>query len=192
MKRNPTEATEFPLLPQPAAGMPPARPHPAPRKQQHAQARAVAANPCESVTSAAIQAVIDKIIESRNKAESDAAAHGAEGGPGYPLAATANLDYLTLARDTMLNLHSWLQVAEVIDPPPFVTNASGSYNVHSYVRETVIYLHYARHWCGISAAYHASADARDSFELTTQALELIEPLGAEAGRCYMESYGPFH
>lgn len=189
MKTDSTEAGKAKApTPPPAAGTPPALPHPVPEKQKQAQAPALAANPCESVTSAAVQAVIAKILESRDKAASAAA--GAGGGP-YPSAAADNLAYLALSRDTMLKLLAWMKDAKVIDPPLFVTNPTGSYNVHSYVRETVINLHYARHWCAVSAVYHASAAARASFELTTQALELLEPLGAQAGRCYMEHYGPF-
>jgi len=35
-----------------------------------------------------------------------------------------------------------------------------------------------------------STDARDSYELTSQALNLAEALGAQAGRCYMNHYLP--
>jgi hypothetical protein len=196
MKKNTEEKakTEPPTLaptPPPSAGTPPDRPHPVPVKQKRESSRLLAtADPCASLTAAAIQAVIDEIIESRDKAVSDAAAHGAEGGPGYPGAARYNLAYLTQARDEMLALRNWLQTAEVLDQPPFVTNVSASYNIHGYVRETVVALHNARHWATISAVYHISADARDSYELTTQALDLIEPLGAQAGRCYMGAYLP--
>src|SRR4051812_44196410 len=147
---------------------------------------------CASLTGAAIQAVIDRIGASSAKAASDSAAHGIEGGPGYPSAARDNLTYLKLARDQMVTLLDWLRAAELIDPPPFVSNPSGAYSIHGYVREAVVNLQYARHWATISAVYHGSADARDSSELTTQSLDLIEPLGAQAGRCYLEAYGPFN
>ncbi|HYX14649.1 MAG TPA: hypothetical protein VE944_09830 [Nostoc sp.] len=147
------------------------------------------ANACASLTTASIQAVIDKIIESRNKAQIDNSANGVNG--AYASAAKANLDLLTVARDKMLELRDWLYTAGVLDPPPFVTNTSAAYNVHSYVREAVVNLHYARHWATISAVYHKSANARNSYELTTQSLDLIEPLGAQAGRCYMSAYKPF-
>jgi hypothetical protein len=194
MKKNPNEAPKTePPTPPPTAGTPPARPLPAPPKQKRAATRAPA-DPCASLTSAAIQAVIDKIIDSRNKAVSDATAHGVTG--AYASAARDNLAYLTEARDKMQVLLAWLYGAGVLGvppaPPPYVTNTTGAYNVHSYVRESVVSLHYARHWATISAVYHRSADARDSYELATQALDLIEPLGAQAGRCYMEPYGPFH
>jgi hypothetical protein len=145
---------------------------------------------CASLTSAAIQTVIDRIGASGDKAQSDATVNGIDGGPGYPSAARDNLTYVNLARDQMVTLLDWLHTTEILDPPPFVTNASGAYNIHGYVREAITYLHVARHWATISATYHRSADARASFELTTQALDLIEPLGAQAGRCYMDAYYP--
>jgi hypothetical protein len=147
---------------------------------------------CASLTGAAIQAVIDKITASGVKATSDSASHGIDGGVGYPSAARDNLTYLDLARDQMVTLLDWLHAASLLDPPSFVSNTSGAYNIHGYVREAVVNLQYARHWATISATYHRSADARASFDLTTQALDLIEPLGAQAGRCYMEAYGPFN
>lgn len=190
--------TEFPMLPPtppPNAGTPPARPHPVPPKQKSQKGVSAkaqpAGDPCAALTTAAIQEVINKIEESRKKAASDAAAHGAESGPGYPSSARDNLAYLILARDEMIVLRDWSQTAGVLDPPPFVSNTSGAYNIHGYVRATVIHLHYARHWATISASYHLSKDARDSYELTTRALELIEPLGAQAGRCYMSVFEPF-
>ena len=179
---------ETPLLP-PTDGTPLDRPLAAPVKQTASTRVKAIADPCASLTTAAIQAVIDKIVESHNKAQLDDSANGVNG--AYASAARDNLGFLTLARDKMLVLRDWLHTAEVLDPPPFVTNTSGAYNVHGYVRETVVNLHYARHWATISAVYHKSADARDSFELTTQALDLIEPLGAQAGRCYISAYEPF-
>lgn len=197
MKKAPEERAriETPSLPPmqiPPAGTPPDRPHPAPGKQKRA-GRAATADPCASLTNAAIQAVIDKIIESRDKAVSDDAKNGSSAlAPGaWANAASYNLASLTEARDKMTVLRDWLHTAGVLDPPPFVSNITGAYNVHGYVRETVISLHSARHWATISATYHQSADARNSYELTTQALDLIEPLGAQAGRCYMAPYGPF-
>lgn len=188
---NETVKLETPSLP-PPAGMPPSPPFPARPKKTHQTALA-STDPCVSTTNAAIEAVIDKIIESRNKAVSDDAANGVTG--AYASAARDNLSYLTDARDKMQVLIAWLHDIGVLgvppDPPPYVTNISASYNVHSTVRETVISLHYARHWALVSASYHKSADARNSYELTTQALDVIEPLGAQAGRCYMEPYGPF-
>jgi hypothetical protein len=44
----------------------------------------------------------------------------------------------------MLVLQDWLKSVGV--DKPFVTNATGAYNVHGYVREAIIPLHYARHW----------------------------------------------
>jgi len=150
------------------------------------------AGACPSLTSEAIQTAIDRIALSRVKAASDAAVHGVEGGPGYPSAARDNVVYLDLAHDKMVTLLDWLHSADLLDPPGYVSNATGAYNVHGYVRESVTDLHYARHWATVSAVAHTSADARSSYELTTQALDLLETLGAQAGRCYMDGYGPFN
>jgi hypothetical protein len=192
MKKLPKKITKIepPTLP-PLAGTPPAHPLPSPSKRKRAATQSPV-NLCASLTSANIKAVIDKIIDSRNKAVSDAAANGVTG--KFASAARDNLTYLTEARDKMRVLLAWMYSAGVLGVPPapplFVASA-GAYQIHGYARETVIFLHYARYWAMISAVYHKSADARNSYELTTQALELIESLGAQAGRCYMEPYGPF-
>jgi hypothetical protein len=141
-------------------------------------------DPCASLTPAALQQVIDVIAQSRTKAESDVAANGVNG--IYAAATHHNLAYLNEAHDIMIALQSFLQ-SEGIDSP-YVTNASGASNVHGYVREVVVPLHHARHWATISATHHLSTDARDSYELTSQALDLAEALGAQAGRCYMNVY----
>jgi hypothetical protein len=188
MKPSSTGAgkTTIPTPPPPAGTAPPF-PHPAPIKQKQAQA---GTSPCQSLTSAAIKAAIAKIGESKAKATSDVTAHGAEDSPGNPNAAAQNLAHVSLAQTTMQRLLDWLTGHKMIDPPPVVTISSGVFNVHDYVRDAVITLHNARHFCIISAVQHASVEARASFELTTQALELLEPLGAQAGRCYMEPYVP--
>lgn len=174
-----TSKIETPLLP-PAAGTPLELPLSLPVKQF---ASNMDADACASLTTANIQAVIDKIIKSISKAQLDKSANGVNG--AYASAPGANLDSLAIARDKMLGLKDWLHTAGVLDPPPFVTNTTGAYNVNGYVSETVSSLHSARHWAMISVVYHNSADAQQSYELTTQALDLIEPLGAQAGRCYM-------
>jgi hypothetical protein len=141
-------------------------------------------SPCASLTPAAIQDVIDVIAQSRTKAESDVAANGVNG--AYAVAAVYNLAYLQDAYDKMVALQSWLQTNGL--DWPYVSNVSAAYNINGYAREVVISLHYARHWGMISVSYHNSADARDSYELTSQALNLIDPLAAQAGRCYMKPY----
>jgi hypothetical protein len=134
----------------------------------------------------ALQQVIDKIAESLAKAESDVTANGTTG--SYAIAAVYNRDYLAEVHQYLLFLQSWLK-SQGLDTP-FVTNASAAYNIHGYVREAVCSLHYARHWATISVVYHNSSDAFESFNLTSEAIDLAEPLGAQAGRCYMRSYFP--
>lgn len=143
-----------------------------------------APDPCASLSPAALQSVINVIAQSRTKAQSDVAANGVNG--AYAIATKLNLDYVQDAYDKTVALQSWLQINGL--DSPYVTNVSAAYSVHGYVREAVVSLHYARHWAMISVVYHNSADALNSYELTTQALNLIEPLGADAGRCYMKAY----
>jgi hypothetical protein len=189
---NGTDQAETPTPP-PSAETPP--PLPAPTSPKITSG---SGDPCTSLTSDAIQAVIDQVKDSLTKAKSDDTAHG----PGAPIpgayasAARDNVTYLTEARDKMETLLAWLYTVGALGspsptPPTYVSNTSAAYNIHGYVRETIISLHYARHWALISATHHQSAPARASYESTTEALDLIEPLGAQAGRCHMEAYGPF-
>jgi hypothetical protein len=179
------DKSDPPNLP-PLAGLPNDRPLPSRLELKPLDAELIgSAGSCDALTPAAIQAVIDTILASIAKAQLDVTANGVSG--AYASAANDNHTYLTEASDKMLVLQGWLKSVGVDEP--FVTNATGAYNIHGYARETIISLHYARHWAMISTVYHNSTDARDSFELTTTALDLIEPLGAQAGRCYMGTYG---
>lgn len=142
---------------------------------------------CQSLTPTAIQSTITKMNTSLAQADIDFAQNGVSG--AYAIAAKYNRDYIVLARDLMVNLQTWLKT-DGLDSP-FVRNASASYNVYGYARDAVTDLHHARHWAAISAVYHNSNAARQSIELTTQALNLLEPLSAQATRCYVDQYGPF-
>lgn len=142
--------------------------------------------PCASLTVLAIQQIIDKIEGSRDKAQNDVTVNGISG--VYASAANDNLTYLLEAYDKIAALQSWL-ASNNLDSP-YVTNASAAYNIYGYIRESIISLQNARHWAMISVVYHKNANAHDSFELTSHALELAEALGAQAGRCYMSAYYP--
>jgi hypothetical protein len=158
---------------------------PLPASGRSAQAL-VGADPCASLAPEALQQVIDKIAESLAKAESDVTANGTTG--VYAIAAVYNRDYLAEVHQNLLFLQSWLKNLGL--DTPFVTNVSAAYNIHGYVREAVCSLHYARHWATISVVYHKSSDAFESFNLTSEAIDLAESLGAQAGRCYMRCYFP--
>jgi hypothetical protein len=147
---------------------------------------ATEANACASLTPQALQQVIDKVTGSLAKAENDVNANGTTG--AYAIAAVANRDYLAEVNRDLHFLQSWLRDLGL--DTPFVTNASAAYNIHGYVREGVYPLHHARHWATISVSYHKSSDAFDSYNLTSEALDLAEALGEQAGRCYMRSYFP--
>lgn len=144
------------------------------------------ADPCAFLTPEALQQVLDKVVESLAKAESDVNANGTTG--TYAIAAVANRDSLTQVQQDLLFLQSWLKNLGL--DTPFVTNASAAFGIHGYVREAVYLLHHARHWATISVVYHKSLDAFDSYSLTSEALSLAEALGEQAGRCYMRDYFP--
>jgi hypothetical protein len=146
----------------------------------------VGIDPCASLTPEALQQVIDKLAESLAKAETDVTINGTTG--AYASAAVDNRDYLAEVHQNLVFLQSWLKNLGL--DAPFVSNASAAYNIHGYVRENVYLLHHARHWATISVVYHDSSDGFDSFNLTTATIDLAEPLGAQAGRCYMRSYFP--
>jgi hypothetical protein len=143
-------------------------------------------DPCASLTPEALQQVIDKVAESLAKGESDVNANGTTG--SYAVAAVYNRDYLAEVHQNLLFLQSWLKNLGL--DTPFVTNATAAYNIHGYVREAVYPLHHARHWATISVVYHKSSDAFDSYSLTSEAIDLIEALGAQAGRCFISGYFP--
>lgn len=117
-------------------------------------------------------------------ANNDAAANGSAG--AYASAARDNVARLTTAYDKMVALQTWLTNENL--GSPHVTNATAAYNVHGYTREALASMYEARHWATVSATNHRSADARSSFDLTTNAIAGAEALGANGGRCYMSGY----
>ena len=149
-------------------------------------AAAATADSCAVLTPAAIDDIITTLSASLVKAEADAAANGTTG--AYAVAATYNRDGVRNARDQFVTLRNWLN--ELGLAAPYVSNTSAAYNVHGTGREAVTQLHHARHWATISIVYHHSSDAYESMELTTQALDQIDTLGAHAARCYIQAYYP--
>jgi hypothetical protein len=193
-KKVEAEAQTRSNVPPPPTGMLPNVAHPQPTKKKAAPLHAASlqaaasADPAESLTRAAIQAPIDKINESLKRAEDDNAKHG-NADAAYPAAPNANVGNLRSARDKMIVLRDWLDAGGYFNP--YVSNIVGGYNIQNSAAETTNYLLVAAHWATISTVYHQSATARDSFELTSQAIALLKPLGEQGGRCYMNAFGPF-
>jgi hypothetical protein len=144
------------------------------------------ADPCTSLTPEALQQVIDKVNESLAKAESDVSTNFPSG--LYAAAAVYNRNYLADVHQNLLFLQSWLKNLGL--DSPFVTNTTAAFNIHGYVRDAVYLLHNARHWATISVVSHTSSDAFDSYNLTSEAINLAEALGAQAGLCYMRPFFP--
>ena len=142
---------------------------------------------CSELTPDAFGALLDTLDRGIAQAASDCDSFCKRG--DYGSAAQANLDYLNIVRDQVQELETWL--AEVEGNAAFVTNASAAYNVHGLARNAILSLHYARHWATVSATYHGSKAARESFTTTTLAIQQLEALGENGGLCYMAAYGPF-
>jgi hypothetical protein len=146
---------------------------------------ASAQTPCKVLTQPAIQAVITTIATSRSQAQADAIVYGVGG--RYAVAATYNLAYLQDAENQLNNFDAWLLSQGFYTP--FVNNASAAYNLHGTIREISNLVHYARHWATISAVHHGSASAGTSVKNTSEALTLLDPLGASAATCYISFAG---
>ncbi|MCY1046852.1 hypothetical protein OV208_36445 [Corallococcus sp. bb12-1] len=154
------------------------------------------ADPCGSVTRSAITGLRAKIEAARIVAQTNANDNG-EGAPGaeYPGAATSSLAVLTMALDWIDQLHLWLDTNGLyVAPDDRVTNTSAAFNVCAYCREISSHLHHARHWAAVSAAWNSSRNtaqpARDCVERASEALSLLDPLAANAARCYLSAYFP--
>jgi hypothetical protein len=145
--------------------------------------------PCASLTPAALQQVLDMVAQSLAKAESDAAVHGTKGTKpgGNPLAADYNRDYVAEAQKSLLFLQAWLRSHGYLDKP-FVDNQTAAWNIFNYVWQNVYLLQLAQHWATLSVAYNTSREAFDSYNLTAKAIELAQPLGQQAGRCFCGGY----
>ena len=153
-----------------------------------------AAGPCESVTRATITALRDAIELARVAAADNVAKNG-ESVPEaeYKGAATYSLANVTNAKDWMDRLLTWLETNGLFEPPDDrVTNTSAAYNVYGYCRETVVQLHHGLHWAAVSAAWNSTRGtaqpARDCIERISEALALLDPLAAQATRCYLAAY----
>jgi hypothetical protein len=154
-----------------------------------------AASPCAALTPAAVDQLVAQLTVARGLADQDVALNAAGG--AYAVAATYHRDNLVAALQKATELRGWLTANGL--GSPYVSNATAAYNVHGLARDVVGPLHHARHWATISAVYHKasatqpidrSGPARASYEATTQALTLVEALGADAGRCYLSGYFP--
>jgi hypothetical protein len=157
------------------------------------QRTVAAADPCASLTPTAISQLVSQIEAARTLADQDVALNAATG--AYGTAATYHRDNLVAAFQKATEVRDWLTANGLASP--YVTNATAAYSLHGLAREIVAPLHHARHWATISAVYHKasatqpvdkSGPARQSYEATTQALSMVEALGADAGRCYMSGY----
>jgi glucokinase len=154
-----------------------------------ASAAATAAEPtaCAELTPAAFDALESTLSSSLALATADCAANCTTG--AYAIAAQYNRDYLASTLAKVRENRAWF--TDLVLAQPYVSNASAAYGIHGLARDQTNELHHARHWATISATYHSSRDAHESFASTSLAIQELEFLGEVGGRCYMDQYGPF-
>lgn len=154
-----------------------------------ASAAATAAEPaaCAELTPAAFDALESTLSSSLALATADCAANCATG--AYAIAAQYNRDSLASVLAKVRENRAWFTDLGLAQP--YVSNASVAYGIHGLARDQMNELHHARHWATISAIYHSSRNAHESFASTSTAIQELEFLGEAGGRCYMDQYGPF-
>ena len=119
-------------------------------------------------------------------ARADQQAHGEHG--AYAVATLYHALYLDQARDHLTELQEWLTERARLEPP--LNSTLVAYQLHTYLREMVLALHYARHWAMLSASYHHSRAAADAYERITQTIQRAEGLGEQAGRAFLQASHP--
>lgn len=150
-------------------------------------AQAVEPPACSQLTPSAFSSLITTLNASLTQATADCNAFCITG--AYAAAAKANRDYLAQVLANVNETKTWLETNNLA--LPYVTNASAAYSIHGLARDNIATLHHARHWATISAIYHGSHAARLSFDYTSSAINQLETLGENGGRCYVDQYAPF-
>jgi hypothetical protein len=149
---------------------------------------AVEGRACESVTETVIKDLIARIGEARGRAEANVVANGPGTGGGAADAATVSAHNVGRGEEILTDLVKFLRDANVLGPSGAVVNPVGGYAVYNRVRETILALHYARHFAAVSAAWNSERDpsgALDCIALLTALLPDLETLSATATRCYL-------
>ena len=139
------------------------------------------ASSCATVTPQSLQTFERSIERALRSAESDARANGASG--AYAVAATNSRDLLVRSRNRIQDAVTFLQSSS-----PGSTTYAEAGQVKEYVRSTFEWLSQAGHWALVSAAYHRSTDARNTFEGSLGALGEAQRVYGDSGRCYISGW----
>lgn len=134
----------------------------------------------------ALEMLARELEACRHLARADQQAHGEHG--AYAVATLYHALYLDQARDHLTELQEWLTERARVEPP--LNSTFVAYQMHSYLRELVLALHYARHWAMLSASYHHSRTAAEAYERITQTIQSAEGLGEQAGRAFLYAAHP--
>lgn len=131
----------------------------------------------------ALESLARELQTCRQLARADQQAYGEHG--AYAVATLYHALYLDQAHDHLSELQEWLAQRAHVEPP--LRSSLAAYQIHSYLRELVLALHYARHWAMLSASHHHSRAAADAFEYITRLIQRAEVLSEHAGRAYLNA-----
>jgi len=137
---------------------------------------------CAAVSPTEITALLPTLEAALALARADEAANGVTG--AYAVAARYNREYLEQAIAKVHSLLDWLASL----PDPDQTTYAEAYSVAATMNDLLASLPTGGHWAIISSVYHHSDEARRSFELGAQALEVANELRAQGYRCYSAPY----
>ena len=143
--------------------------------------RMSAADPCSALNARTINGYQAMLKDALDVASRDARANGTSG--AYAVAATNSRDLLQRAYDRATQM---VQANQKSNPNSTTYAEAGQFKV--YLQTILTWLPDAAHWATISAAYHRSQEAAETFDKTTAAMERGSQLIGEAGRCYTGPY----
>jgi hypothetical protein len=143
-------------------------------------ARDAATDPCERLTLAGLDAIIDELDDAVALAEANAEAIVTD---AYPAATQLAIDYLGDARDQLVSHRAWLTTSNI-----GITSTIGAYNTHAVAREAGYQASHGHYWAAISAIYNGKAEGELAAERGITAQLALAPLGADGLRCYMQAY----
>lgn len=146
--------------------------------------RTGSSDPCEQLTPAAIQAVVDYIDSGLAKAEE----HLQSDPEWYAAHAEWAVDLFMEAREQLVDHQTWL-VDNQYDSP-FISNPTAAWSTHIIAREASWNLLVAESYEAVGATWNASLPAKTSAEFSGQATELLAAISSDGINCYMSTYFP--
>lgn len=152
----------------------------APTNAEPVLAREAGIDPCERLTPAALQAVIDELEDAVALAEANAEVIVSD---AYPAATQLAIDELRQARDYMIAHRTWLNDTHID-----MASAIAAYNLHCSGREAAYQAAHGHYWAAISAIYNHTEEGELAAERGIAAQLAVSQLAADGLQCYMRAY----